>query len=607
MNKQMKKYNIILITGLIFFSFLLAFTSPTLATPQDANYTFNGESLIDENNPSTRNSFNVRNQQIDGNPTGLQEPDKFEFDYETAGEVHTNNLANYNGWDVVETGHASAGVLPNEFQYNPVNRGLMFWLNDGESGVAGLEKTFTITSELIETGFSIDPIDVTPPDVPAGGEFFFHVYSSDDTKIVSIKVEFHTDIVFGYEIFAYYSGGWNSLHNYINVAPAGFRPLLTKLLIDYSDDTCTVNLMADEDGWDEYETPLITNSKEGLSLIEANIISGDTSINLDYIYVYDNTESLSNDYCFYTININSTGTWEYNTHNIVILDLDNTCSIAGGRGIYTGGTAYPFADNITFNGQTIMNLYNIFNPSGFINPDLIFFFNTNHTFNNVSYVYVGGVTINEGTNKYWLQYDYDNVNIFESYFYVDSNNYLQFYLAMNDTEEEFIQATFLITQETENYIFYIRQKTSLGNSYCYTRLDYTDDSTTTFVMPTTLIRVGRQFTQTRTIDALIIHISDNDKYENGNIYGYITEINFIYLYSGISIVSTTFIAIIPVLFILIPLPIFMFNKYDKNPIVLIGTFFVMALVCVITTLIPIWLMFIFILGMGLVMSKKRGE
>lgn len=226
----------------------------------------------------------------------------------------------------------------------------------------------------------------------------------------------------------------------------------------------------------------------------------------------------------------------------------------------------------------------------------------NFTFSNIT---VRGVKLIENSNSYPLIFDYDNVDGNESYFYLDSNSRLRFIHISNDNDLEYIQAEFNIV-DVSSQDFAIKFKSTINNmAFGFFRVKFTDISNYFPIEPYETIT--RMFiTQGKTINSLIVLITDDDLRNNGTTEGYVSDIELLFV-SGIRvsiITSSLLIIIIPLIIIFIP-TFLLSSRLSKNMIV--PLMMLMSLICVATEIIPIWLFFVIVFPSSLFLFLKRKE
>ena len=566
----------------------------------DDNYIF----YIDAVGYSWDTNYNINNNIIPYNyiNSSSQEIDRYEWIYNSTGDMYEYEpIDDPNGW----TDTTSTAYIYHTANYE--NRELSFitystsspWESkihkDFNSANAGI---YNITWSI---KYLIDKMSLTD------GEFETNIYSEDNT----LRYQF---------IIGNDANGSSSLYYYNGASDIEIANNLNdnktyEFKLCYGQNIGVLQLFEDSIYINEFIIPPLT-LKEGLGKIEfisKSILTFGGSvimnnINLDYVGVYYNGESLYNEgFAYATIDCNNpTAEYDKNIQNIVQINATGIFSLKIFDGNYSILTVQEeIKDFYNYTGLETINTYgDEMIGNGILDPKLLIAITGSNLLPTINNISIFGIEMTDGTNTIYPTYTGENIDNDKSYFYVENNN-LKWNLTTNDDNEEYIQAEFSILQNTQQYILYLNHFISKAYTDTYTKFTYTDTTTTTFTMPTSNLDIGRQFTRERVINKMTIHISDNDNYNNGYIYGSINKIEFKYGYSTGSLVSTTFLGILPILFILIPIPIFMFYKFEKKPIVLIGTFFLMALIGTITSLIPIWLMFIIILGLIGLLATKR--
>lgn len=326
------------------------------------------------------------------------------------------------------------------------------------------------------------------------------------------------------------------------------------------------------------------------------------TIHIDNIGVFCNGTNLNNDFasCYLDLDVSIWHSWRYNIINLNAL------------GIFSF-SVYSDTDSVSlkeFYNYTNVKNWNIYDNFFYISdPSLIFITNSSISILSIK---IRGVKMIDNGHSYIPRFCYDNVNIDESYFYVDSSNRLQFNLIANDNNTEYIELKFEgLDISTENISIQFKSDIN-GISVGFIRLQYFGYDSTHTYFPTYLKTTTVYLPQSRTIHTIGIVISDKNMTYYDKCDGYITNLKLLYSPSGFLPIDILFPDISALIVILIPLIIIlaptltMSIKFGKN--IILPMFIFMSLLCVITNLIPIWLFFIIALASGtlIFISYKRG-
>ena len=129
------------------------------------------------------------------------------------------------------------------------------------------------------------------------------------------------------------------------------------------------------------------------------------------------------------------------------------------------GNEYDLIYSRNLYNESTTNLFrNLYSDSCslFFNPLIFLYFYNNFTSSfNINLLKISGSSLNEGSNKYWLEFLYSNVDIDNNYFYIDSLNRLTYSCFSDDSNLEYIQADFNIND------VYIYNRFISFNSYLF--------------------------------------------------------------------------------------------------------------------------------------------
>ena len=262
-----------------------------------------------------------------------------------------------------------------------------------------------------------------------------------------------------------------------------------------------------------------------------------------------------------------------------------------------------FKNLIYWNTENIdfVNIYESYSIDG-LDVQLRLWMYHNFSFNSIS---IDGVKLVQGSNKYPLIYTHGNIDITESYFYVDSSNNLRGQCFYNDSNLEFIQANFDI-ENVLNENRSLRFRSRFSGQYGFFSLSYIDATGSTIPLSVLGEAHNLILPQAKTIDEFVFLISDDDNLEAGYGSGVIYNIKLIWNPSiSITIVTISLIMVmIPIIIMVVP-TLLVYSKYGKSFIM--PVFIFMSIICFAGGLIPAWLFFILMVGAGGFLVLKKGS
>jgi len=530
---------------------------------------------------------------VDANE-GVYTPDKYDFYYEGEFDHFDNGDDDPNGWDDVEMDGDDVNCL-----YSSI---VEILADSGETN--GLEKDdFSIENiGMLNTTFGFNVLDSAIPTLTTRIDML--IYSYDSTELVQVYIDEEGEI-------GYHDGSnYIVLDDGLTVEDVDYD---INVYIDYEIDLCIMGYSADGVFIDDFMFPLQTTGKEGLSKIR---FTGVTDLDgleiwLDYIGVYVNGSSITTEFATMGIDVCGENTWIFDDNNLVSIDIVGNHIITylfSNASIGAPGFApETLIASRDYNGTITVNLYDYLYDSYwgyyYIAEGLLSFLFYNQI--ELNALSIDGAKLTEGTNEYFLEFDYGSVLTNESYFWVDSNHKLQFSLVANDDNTEYIQASFDINDvASENRS--IRFSSNInGNAQGYFSVDYTDSTDSLLELPYYATTTVIILPQTRFIDEFTILITDNDLTDSTTCTGYIFNPKLIYYPDlQVSVDTLSLLAILVPLIVMIVPPIAMYKKLGS--VAILPTFLLMALVCVATGLIPVWMFFIIALSsVGFIVMKKE--
>jgi len=522
--------------------------------------------------------------------TSIQEVDKFEFALEGINNLYDIGDSNVDGWIDIELPSGNqvfigAGLESNDRVY--------LTLANVIGNIRGIKKSFNLDGQFINISLGI----LFPQLDGIVNSFTILIHSKDNTDITAISIKANGDL-------SYYDGSFHVLRNDIVIETnydfnIFLNYELNRVYLIYSVESIITAF---------YDYPMSVIDKQGINEIEISTLNLDiSSINsaIDYVGVYISGISQSSSYAWIQIDLIESN-WNFENNNLFTILGSGMFHIGAVSGSYQVSESMRLVKTMN-NYNNISQFYNIYDNyiSNIVNPFLILtLINNNFSFNSLN---IEGVKLTEGSNEYWLKYTHSNILTNESYFYVDNNNRLQFNHIANDTNLEYIQAKFNITDiSSDDYAIKFRSNINY-NAYGYVRVNFTYISN---FIPLPIYDTTSRFfiTQNKTINSFIILITDDDIDSIiGLTEGYISEISLLYV-SGISIsITTSSLLLLMIPIIMIFVPTFILTQGTKYKNMIVPLMMLMSSILVINEIIPYWLFFTIIFPSVIFIFLKRKE
>jgi len=538
-------------------------------------------------------------------PTNELEVDKYEFVCNSTGDFYEIGTNDIEGWNITETTYGKIELEADDSGFDNV---VNFYLT-GYGGHSEMNKTLETYDNTDYMEISING-SIEGRSLSSGThEFFINCTDIDGLTVFSLK--FMIDNV--YTIILFYNTSAEYVTRYHGTyTPIGINHELysgstdfdfninllfynDSIFVDYNDEVSCLYT-------GEFE---ISNTTE--FLIEGKILKYIQFINDWSRYSYVRSAKVKIDNVGIYINGESISTEVYPENVFILSDR------------YISSNEYTFLE-ITFNYEFIDN-----NLSIYINDD-VHIINYNEfyiingyrnnlyldgpfngfylrIYNSSAYDIINiklyGIKLTDELTgeEYYLEFDYENVNIQESYFHVDSSNRLQYSLTTNDTNLEYMSANFDITNvATMNRSISFSHRKSSGFAFSEFRVLYADTSYSSFFSIISIDAVNSILPQNKVIEGFYFLITDNDNDLNSTLTGYFSSMRLIY-YPNIetTIGTLSLMGIIPLLILLVVIPFLMYMKF-KNAIVVVPTFILMTIIGITTGLLPGWVGAVLIMG-----------
>lgn len=529
----------------------------------------------------------------------IQEVNKFEFSLQAMGILNPIGSIpyiwgfNYGANDLVNIVH--------DYLETGTDRKVEIYGDKDVPHPNGLKRDFSENGSLIQLTYSLNFTEFDN----VAGRFTVNITSLDDTLVLKLRI---LDDVSGYEILQYYDGsGYVELRDDIVIDEL----YEFNLFIDYNSDTCYLTIINDTT-IDNFLFPLIVSDKIGLGTVQlftyTVFTTSDIVAYIDYIEIYVDGISLSDEFSYLILDF-GTKLWNQDLLNIVEIIANGYFAMHCVEGDYELGDNLDLIRGIfTYNGDLFR--YNLIDYDfefygGMVDNATIVIYSKDEV--EISVLSIVGVNLIEGENIYSATYESSSISWNESYFWVDSDNRLQFSLTVDDNDTEYIQASFNINDlPSENRSVFFRSNIN-GEAKGFLFMDYSDDTSVSLEFPYYTASTSAILIQTKVIDKFTIIITDNDLDDNDVCSGYITDMELIYNPDiHITITTLTLLAVIVPLIVMVVPSVAMKKKFGVMGVM--ATFILMSVVCVVTSLIPVWLFFVIILGLlGFLVMKKRME
>ena len=497
----------------------------------------------------------------------------------------------FSDWDEIDGGDDDTNIVSDPLASS--NRLIKLNHQAPDTEDLGIEREFSIVNGYVNVSWAVE-FDSWG----GSNEFSMKIYSFDDTLIADVYFEnaqLRTDTVIfhlGLTLNVYYE---------------------LNLFINYDSDNAVLRLSGDGVYIGTYMFSLFSVGKDGLGKIESFVdhsAINDMVCYLDYIGVYVNGSSLSTELAFKRFrNLEwNAQTWVFNEHNLIYFEGYGDIILWETSPIWLIGVVDTslLSERYFVNGTLrVFNIYGHLRDGLYTDVDTPSLFVQFFDELNISDITIEGVKLNQGSNKYPLEFTYGNVDINESYFYVDSSNRLRGQCFYNDNETEYIQASFDI-DDVLNENRSLRFRARVSGQYGFFGLSYTDATSSIISLSVRSIAHNLILPQAKTIDEFVFLISDDGNLEAGYGSGMIYDIELIWNPSiSITILTTSLImVIIPIIIMIVP-TLTLYSRYGKS--VIMPVFIFMSVICFAGGLIPAWLFFILMVSAGGFIVLKKGS
>lgn len=526
----------------------------------------------------------------------LQEVDRYEFALKSPTVFNQQQSDNPNGWTDVEL---LAGDLVNvDTEVDGSFDNFVLTITDLENDQRGLRKqNIGIEGKFINVSLGIVFIQM---DTDTTDVFLFNIISSDNTTVAQVRVANRSVFLIG-------GNGQVDTGIDITAGTGTFVRNEFNMFINYEIDQVFFLLIINESVIGYFNEPLIQDGKEGLNQVDILITSFEVGVNIgiviDFIGLYSNGISQvgNNDFGVIEVDLNR-DTWNFKNNNLVSIEANGTIHLAVINNSYSyNHVEYDILDTSVYQNELkTINIYDSINITESNNPTLLI--TIIGRFLEIFSAKIDGVVLNESSNSYNLIFEHGNVDTNESFFSVIGSE-LQFTHIANDTDLEFIQARFNINDTSSDGLLVSFKSVISNNAFGFLRINFTD--TSNLIEMTNVERITRLFlTQNLTVRDIVILITDRDINSiTGTTIGSISQIKLLVSANiTVSVLITSLIAMmIPLIMILIP-SLGISKIYGK--MLIIPLFLLMSIICLASSLIPVWLFFIIGLSSAVFLLKR---
>jgi len=545
----------------------------------------------------------------------IKEVNKFEFDMINSNILYDIGTDNPSGWSDIENGFDHTNIaqdntnIPLNSRTN--NRVVQIEGIGTNPAISGIEKDFNISSGIfnitIKYNYSKNNNDL--------GSFYIQIFSQDLQQQVKINTTFVNGL-FGNKLEYRNSSLKNIVLLDITESTIFINQEITYNI--YIDSYVIFKMTTNGSlGFNSYNFtfPLINPEHSGLGKIL--ILSDPTSvggtfqtIELQNVGVYHNGISLSDDFGYLPLRLNKSG-WLFQQHNLIKIKANGTFGMfsASHDDWIFGGNMETISsmDTHTSTLKTINVYFNIFEhfpPTGIFDPIIIFFIKTQF---NISSITINGIKFIDDTphDFGFISYESGGVDNNESYFFMETDNILQFIHNTDDLNiNEFIQAELIIGGVNTNgtAIKYTSNKNNLA--FGFFRVNYVSLSSI-FELPSIQKTSITLLPNDLSIISLIILITDNnDNSLSGSTSGFVKDISLLFTDETlVEIITLSLVSVlIPLIIIIIPSLGFSIRigKFTFIPF-----FLLMSIVLTISGMIPFWLIFIIVISLSTTVLQKN--
>ena len=535
--------------------------------------------------------------------TDYLEVDKYEFALSNANTLYPDGYSgNVRGWILFdESPHMFTNIRVDEFNDDDPNDRVIEMFIEDEGWISGIQRNQEIAGEF----FKVSADFLIALGSGFGGSTVIFGIGHNAEKITELNISFASGIP-APEITLSYNTGSEFIELRDDIIIGGNYTF--ELTINYEIEIVFFDYFVNDVLIETYIFPTINIGHHGIDIVALLGLSngGGNVLLVDSIGIYSEGIPQTSSFGWSSIDMNKVS-WNYEHNNLFFLNASGDFHLGTVVApIYTvGETMREFEDFQIYNET--LQLRNVYDEyvSNIVDPMLIMTIQK-HNFS-LNYINIEGAKMIESGNEYFLVFSHGNINVDNSYFYVDDNNKLQFIHNSDDSNIEYIQANFNIDDiiTNDSTIGFTSRKDN--NAIGYFRLKF-ESTSNVYVLPSFVNSKKILLTSGKTIDEFVILISDEGLSGiEGITTGYITSISIQYAPAIIiSVITLNLIGmLVPLMIILIP-TIAISEYYGKS--LFVPSFMFFTIVLGITGLIPLWLFFTTILSCSVfIFTKKEKE
>ena len=518
--------------------------------------------------------------------TNITETDKFEFTFNSTGDMNADGDDDVNGFTDIENDYWSNDVV-NIYPSIDGYADKCIRVLGGQLGNVGIERDFGTGDVIIsEVWWQLDLINMGYPE----NEIYTKIENDASEIIAFFKLNgsyapyypatYYADLCY------YYDSEWIILKS--NIKPNNNYNMTFCLNWTNGDDKGVLGFNGSI-----YEIPFDKDQNSiGLFQIyginDHNVVFGNIDLQIDWIRIIVNGNSVSDELMPDNLYILSGSPFSLLTQSFIEItfniSIENNVSIVLNNEIQILDYGLNITADRVFFG-------NFFQDKSYSNLYLTIYNSSEYQIEGIKIWGIQLTNQQDPTDTPFLEFDYSEVDINESYFYVIGND-LYYNLETNDNGNiEYIQATFDITDfACKNYAIAFTHVKSFTYLTSECKIVFTTDTYLSFISTETTQAESLILPQDKTIKEIVFLITDDDTAIVDTSTGYFTEITLIYYPDiGTTITTLSLIEVIPLLIILTLIPIVIYYGFGKRKELIVPSLMLVSIFGTAIDMIPIWL------------------
>ncbi|MFX1445757.1 MAG: hypothetical protein ACFFHV_20265 [Promethearchaeota archaeon] len=599
--KQKIKYTLFL--GLLIFCLFISMIPIGTSTPTDLDYTFQEDVLVDTQTTNFNTVFNMNNN------SNVFTPDKFEFTFEKDGSMFTSGdeiTTDVYTWSEIDDANDWVNILYPIDEYNGVAR-----LYSDSGTYYGIEKdnfdtyipsgqNFNVTFRLmfVGTGGLTSVTNIRFYDSASDQITIFRM-TRDSLKMMDVD---------------YYDGAWHDLLEMYGLTPVkwmnlNFHARHDKIFLRYWMDGILNDTTYSFD---------MQNNAVGLDYVKIETKLNEVSIYVDNIGVYSKNVSIvqkEHAYIYDSFGFHKYRFNQYPYYTFVTPFTENISQmyICEHQRLRFNSIKRDVRPKTNFTGFINNQEISIVGGAGKF-PSLIMITNNTINMNLINFT-IEGITLFEGVNEYYPNLSFGNVNINQSYFWVDGTR-LRYNISYDDIDVyEWLSISFDIT-DTLCYNRSVETTTSFnGNGYATFYVNYTDNTLTPFELDPNPMEINVLLPEDKIVDGFFFQITNENSssFINTTATGNIRYITLAFypnyavqftVTGFVNVLIDVMLLFLPTLLLYVP-----FNKKDKKmgTIIFFGGLLIFAIIYLGGSIFPAWLFMLILFCLGLIFLRHRGD